>query len=190
MNSTQVNELEQNQPLVAFSPVPEDTQELRDLKQDHPELYKAYVDNVVEGYANNRRVFISVMRAFLISHYSTVVMYWILFFVGVAAVTAAILVGLMGQQTFALSAAFIGVGAASFVAYFIGRSSQSVEENLVYITWLGLIYNSYWTHISWATKQATAQAELDKATNDALTQIKELLERHASSSSKRFKLSG
>jgi hypothetical protein len=58
---------------------------------------------------------------------------------------------------------------------------QSVEENLIYITWLGVIYNSYWTHLAWATQRKTAQAELDKATVDALKQLEKLVDRHAKS---------
>jgi hypothetical protein len=58
---------------------------------------------------------------------------------------------------------------------------QSVEENLIYITWLSVIYNSYWTHLAWATQPDTAQAELDKATADALKQLEQLVNRHARS---------
>jgi hypothetical protein len=156
--------------------------ELNRLKQEHPELYYAYVENVKAGYESNKRVFDRVLRAFMTSHYSTMVMYWILFAVGVGAVLAAILTGLtQSQPQLAAAAAFVGVGAAAFVAYFISRSTQSVEENLVYIAWLGVIYNSYWTHLAWATKPETAQAELDKATASALEELQKLLDRHAES---------
>ena len=78
-------------------------------------------------------------------------------------------------------AVFAGLGVVSFVLYFISRPTQAVEENLVYITWLGVIYNSYWTHIAWATKPEAAQAELEKATADAMQQLNSLLDRHAQS---------
>jgi hypothetical protein len=70
---------------------------------------------------------------------------------------------------------------AAFVTYFISRSTLSIEENLLYITWLGVIYNSYWTHLAWATQRNTAQAELDKATVDAIAQLERLVDRHARS---------
>lgn len=162
-----------------FSPPPV-VPEMDRLKENHPELYKAYVDHLKEGYKNNSRIFGKVLSAFMASHTSTLVMYWILFAVGVGAVVAAIVLGML-QEELAIGAAFIGVGAAAFVAYFIGRSTQSVEENLVYITWLGVIYNSYWTHLAWATKPETAQAELEKATAAALAEIRKLLDRHATS---------
>jgi hypothetical protein len=76
---------------------------------------------------------------------------------------------------------FAGLSVVSFLIYFISGPTQAVEENLIYTTWLGLIYNSYWTHLAWATKPDMAQAELEKATTDALQQLNALLERHAQS---------
>jgi hypothetical protein len=75
----------------------------------------------------------------------------------------------------------LGVGVAAFIAYFITRSTLSLEENLIYITWLGVIYNSYWTHQAWATQRDSAQLELDKATTDAIAQLERLVDRHAQS---------
>jgi hypothetical protein len=113
-------------------------------------------------------------------------MYWILFGVGISTVIAAIVLAFQGNAL--SSALFLGVGVAAFVAYFIDRSTLSVEENLLYITWLGVIYNSYWTHLAWATQRDTAQAELDKATADAIAELERLVERHAQSAKGRAKL--
>ena len=170
-----------------YSPAPAPTEELAVLREQHPDLYQAYADHVKEGYKNNGRIFDDVRRAFMRSHNSTVVMYWILFIVGIATVITGIVLAAVGN---ALAAAvFLGMGVAAFVTYFIGRSTQSLEENLLYITWLGVIYNSYWTHLAWATQRETAQAELDKATTDALQQLEKLVNRHARSVKGRPKLS-
>ena len=171
---------------VSYSPAPAPTTELAELKEQHPELYQAYVDHVKEGYQNNGRIFDDVRRAFMRSHNSTVAMYWILFAVGAGTVIAAIVLALQGNPV--ISAVFLGVGVASFVGYFISRSILSVEENLLYITWLGVIYNSYWTHLAWATQRDTAQAELDKATTDAIRQLERLVNRHARSAKGRQEL--
>ena len=171
----------------AFSPAPE-SEELIKLKAQHPDLYQAYVEHIKEGYKNNGRIFDDVRRAFMRSHNSTVVMYWLLFAVGVATVVTGIVLAAQGN---ALSGAiFLGVGVAAFVTYFISRSTQSIEENLLYITWLGVIYNSYWTHLAWATQRDTAQAELDKATTDALKQLEKLVNRHAKATKERPNLPG
>jgi hypothetical protein len=161
----------------AYSPAPAPTQELAELKAQHPELYDAYITHVKEGYENNARVFDDVRRAFMRSHNFTVAMYWILFAVGVGTVIAGIVLALQGNAV--IGAVFLGLGAAAFITYFISRSTLSIEENLLYITWLGVIYNSYWTHLAWATQRDTAQMELDKATTDAIQQLEKLVDRHA-----------
>ncbi len=171
----------------AFSPAPE-SEELIKLKAQHPDLYQAYVDHIKEGYKNNGRIFDDVRRAFMRSHNSTVVMYWLLFAVGVATVVTGIV--LAAQGNIVAGGVFLGVGVAAFVTYFISRSTQSIEENLLYITWLGVIYNSYWTHLAWATQRDTAQAELDKATTDALKQLEKLVNRHAKATKERPTLPG
>jgi hypothetical protein len=137
------------------------------------------VAHVQEGYAKNTRIFDDVRKAFLRSHHSTLVMYWILFLIGAGTVAAGIVLALQGNAV--SGAVFLGVGVVAFITYFISRSILSAEENLIYITWLGVIYNSYWTHLAWATQRETAQAELDKATTDAIAQLKCLIDRHAES---------
>lgn len=171
----------------AFSPAPA-PEELIKLKEQHPDLYQAYVEHIKEGYKNNGRIFDDVRRAFMRSHNSTVVMYWLLFAVGIATVVTGIVLAAQGNAL--AGAVFLGVGVAAFVTYFISRSTQSIEENLLYITWLGVIYNSYWTHLAWATQRDTAQAELDKATTDALQQLEKLVNRHAKAVKGRPKLTG
>ncbi len=171
----------------AFSPAPA-SEELIKLKEQHPDLYQAYIDHVKAGYENNGRIFDDVRRAFMRSHNSTVVMYWLLFAVGVGTVITGIVLAAQGNAL--AGAVFLGVGVAAFVTYFISRSTQSIEENLLYITWLGVIYNSYWTHLAWATQRDTAQDELDKATTDALQQLEKLVNRHAKAVKARPKLTG
>ena len=172
----------------AFSPSPAPTKELAELKAQHKDLYDAYVAHVQDGYKNNARIFDDVLRAFMRSHNSTVAMYWILFAVGVGTVVTGIVLALQGSAV--AGAVFLGVGVAAFVTYFISRSTQSVEENLLYITWLGVIYNSYWTHLAWATERDTAQMQLDKATVDAIAQLERLVNRHAKSVKGRSNLGG
>ena len=102
---------------------------------------------------------------------------WIVFGVGIAAFVAAVVTGIT-QQNAPLTALFGGLTIVSFVTYFIGRPTQSVEENLQYVTWLGIIYNTYWTRLSWAVDPETAPAVLDMATAEAITQLKELSKHH------------
>jgi hypothetical protein len=161
----------------AFTPPPVASRELDHLKQHHPDLYKAYVEHIQTGYKQNGRIFDDVRRAFMRSHNSTLAMYWLLFAIGAGTVVTAIVLALQGSAL--VSTLFLGVGVVAFVGYFVGRSVISVEENLLYITWLGVIYNSYWTHLAWATDPKTAQGELKQATADAISQIKQMIDRHS-----------
>ena len=147
-------------------------------KQKHPELYAAWVQHIKAGYINSDSLFSQILQAFMRSHYSTVVMYWVLFVMGVGFfITGTVLAVQKGESVTGL--VFGGLSVVSFLTYFITRPSQTVEENLLYITWLGMLYNSYWTHLNWSFDGRTAQSELDKATESAITQIKELIASHA-----------
>lgn len=151
-----------------FSPPPAEPENLDPaLKLD---LNKAYVKHIKDGYTNTDEVFKQILNAFLTSHYSTVIMYWAVFIVGIAVVVS----GFLSQNIWATLAAGFGVGA--FVTFFISRSISSIEQNLLYITWLGVIYNTYWVHQQWSHDPDKAQQELDKANRDALAQLKELVD--------------
>ena len=67
----------------------------------------------------------------------------------------------------------------TFLTFFISRPTQSIEENLNFITWLSIIYSGFWTHQAWQFEGKNAQEVLDRATRDAISQIKELIDRHA-----------
>jgi hypothetical protein len=111
-------------------------------------------------------------------------MYWTLFAIGVGFFAAAVGTALFGDSLVP-GAVFGGLSIVSFLTYFVSRPTQAVEENLQLITWLGIIYNSYWTHLNWSFDEESAQEVLDKATVAAIAQIKELLDKHAELMQKR-----
>jgi hypothetical protein len=159
-------------------PVPEN------YKNENPELYEAWVEHIKAGYENNDQIFQRILDAFMRSHNSTVIMNWILFAVGIGFfITSVILV--LFQNSPGPAALFGGLSIGAFLTYFLTRPTQAVEENLQYVTWLGIIYNSYWTRLAWSFDEESAQAVLDEATEDAIVQLKDLVERHATSTGKR-----
>ena len=169
-------ETEGNKPMEpSFSPPPSIPENLK----EHPELQKAYIEHIISGYKNTDSIYKNIMRSFLISHYSTVSMYWLLFLLGGGLFFA----GFFFDN---LWVTVVGaIGAAAFVMFFLARSVQSLEQNLLYITWLGISYNTYWTHQLWSYDPTTSQQELDNATNDAIKQINELIDRYEVSYKKR-----
>jgi len=153
-------------------------------REHHPELYAAWVKGIEAGYLNNQQVFQRVLDAFLTSHRSTVIMYWIIFVVGIAFFVTAVVLALVGDQP-VVAVAFGGLSVAAFLTYFLTRPTQALEENLFFITWLGMIYNSYWTHLNWASDPETADQVLEQATTKAVEQIQVLLDRYTALSGRR-----
>ncbi len=120
-------------------------------------------------------------------YYTTVWMYRILFTVGVLSfVVAAVLSASTRNAVFGLI--FGGLSVATFLSYFIGRPLQALEQNLKLITWLGIIYNTYWTRLVYAMEQSTVQQDLKAMTEEAIGQLKELIEKHDELSKQRPQL--
>ncbi|MEZ4609020.1 MAG: N-acetylmuramidase domain-containing protein [Caldilineaceae bacterium] len=162
-------------------PVPQLPGESRPLSEVDPELYAAWRAHVIEGYTNNRVMFDRILKGFMNPYWTTVTMYTILFAVGVASfVVAAVLAFQANTPGDALGtvAVFGGLSAAAFLAFFISRPLQALEENLQFITWLGIVYNTYWTRLVHAMDQATFHQEIEDATNDAVASIETMLTRH------------
>jgi glutathione S-transferase len=79
---------------------------------------------------------------------------------------------------------------AAFLGYFISRPLQALEENLQFITWLGIIYNSYWTTLTQAQDPAAYLDDVKQATDDAIARIKELMDKHTERSGARPNVRG
>lgn len=163
-------------------PIP-DSAELTLLKRDHPELYAAYVKHFENGYESNERIFRSILDAMLFSHRSTVIMYWALFVLGIGLFGVGAWLSVDGNGT--AGAVFGGLSVVSFLTYFVSRPTQALEENLMYITWLGILYNSYWTHLAWTFNRKSSLDELQRATTVVTGQLALLVDRHAKSVSAR-----
>jgi hypothetical protein len=151
------------------------------------ELYGNWVEYVKQGYEKNDRVFQRVLGAFTRDHNITVAMYVILFLVGVSLfVVAAILAVTEEEVAFKVAALFGGLGVVAFLRYFISRSVQSIEENLEFITWLGMIYNTYWTRLAWTFEERKTQEIVTEATEIAIQQLEQLIDKHAIARGKRY----
>lgn len=156
----------------------------RPWSEADPELYAAWRKHIEQGFANNQLMFNRVLEAFMNPYYTTVWMYRILFGVGVVALVAAGIISVVtGQQMAALVTA--GLGVAAIVSYFLSRPLQALEENLLFITWLGIIYNTYWARLANITYSSSTQADIDSATRDAIAQLSQLVDKHTELTGKR-----
>jgi hypothetical protein len=154
------------------------------LADKDPALYAAWREHITTGFEQNNEMFDRILHAFMGAYNSTVTMYKILFGVGVASfVAAAGLSAWTGRASFGLI--FGGLSAATFLSYFLSRPLHSLEQNLQFVTWLGVVYNSYWTRLLYMMDQSTVQKDLEDVTNDTVKQIEQLIDRYAEANSRR-----
>lgn len=157
-----------------------------DLSKVDPVLYAYWQEHVRLGFEQNSEMFRRVLDGFMNPYYTTVWMYRILFSVGLLAFVAGVGLSVWSREpVYALI--FGGLSAAAFISYFFNRPLQALEENLQFITWLGIIYNTYWTRLAYMFDQKTVQQDLHAATSDAVEQLDRLLNKHAELSGKRPK---
>jgi hypothetical protein len=147
-------------------------------------LYDLWLKHIERGFENNNTMFQGVLRAFMIPYYLTVAFYVIIFLVGIGLFIAAVRLS-VNQQTQLAGLFFGGLGVASFLGYFLSRPLRSLEENLQFITWLGIVYNTYWTRLLYMQDSKTVHADLKDATKDAVEQIEHMLNRNVEIAGKR-----
>jgi hypothetical protein len=155
-----------------------------DLVKNDPKLYEYWRDHIKAGFDHNDQMFRGILDAFMKPYQTTVWMYSILFAVGVLSFVAAAVLSVV-QKTPMYALIFGGLSVVAFIGYFISRPLRSLEENLEFITWLGMIYNTYWTRLAYAASQETVQQDLHTATEDAITELVALIDKHAIMSGQR-----
>lgn len=164
-------------PPPAALPLPAPGERGKSLQESDPELYKAWSEHIAAGYRNNQTMFDRVLRAYMAPYYMTIVLYGILFTVGVGAFIAAVWSAYNGQQ-WGVTATFAGLSVVTLLSFFVRNPLKSLEQNLMFITWLGLIYNTYWSRLTNTFDSKDVHQELDDATNKTIASIKELLAAH------------
>ena len=141
-----------------------------------PELYAAWREHVRAGFEQNSTMFRRILDAFMEPYHTTIWVYRILFGLGVLAFVAAIVVSVwLREPLFAL--VFGGLSIGAFLSYFVSRPIQALEENLQLITWLGVIYNSYWTSLASIQDPDSVQEELRTTTADTIAAIENLVDK-------------
>jgi hypothetical protein len=147
------------------------------LESMDPELYAAWRQHIIQGFRNNQEMFERVLNSFMVPYNTTVRMYRMMFVVGLISFLLAIAFSLWTREAY-FALVFGGLSAASFITFFLSRPLRSLEENLNYITWLGVIYNSYWARLVYALNVDTIQEDLREMTEDFVRQIERLIERN------------
>jgi len=162
--------------------------EHKSIRETDPELYAAWREHIENGYRNNELMFNRILEGFMNPYQTTIWMYRIMFGLGIAAFVAAVVVALVSDNAATAvggALVFSGLSVVVFLTYFLSRPLQALEENLQFITWLGIIYNTYWTRLTYALEMETFHEEIEDATDDAVAKIKEMLDEHGKRSGAR-----
>jgi hypothetical protein len=154
------------------------------LAEADSELYAAWRQHIERGIANNEIMFQRVLKAFMSPYWTTVWTYRALIAIGIGGFLLAAYLGLRDAQ-WAVTAVFGGLSIVAFLTFFLSRPLQALEENLQFITWLGVVYNTYWTRLVNAQNADTFQADLSGATNEFVQQLNQLVNVHGERSGKR-----
>ncbi len=159
------------------------------LYEADPDLYASWRQHIQHGFENNNEMFHRILNGFMNPYHTTIWMYRVMFGIGVFSfVAAAVLTYLLRDNaTTALGSAAIfgGLSVVTFLTYFVSRPLQALEENLQFITWLGIVYNTYWTRLAYSMDRKTFHADIEDATNDAIKEIERLIDKHGDRSHKR-----
>jgi hypothetical protein len=143
-----------------------------------PTLQNAWVEYMVNGFKHNEVMFKRTLDAFMKPYYLTIGMYVALFAVGIGLFVVAAFLAWSDPQSYT-ALAFAGLGAGAFVLFFIRQPLQALEENLEFITWLGVAFNTYWTRLMYMMDQRTVQADLKAAEEDYVRTVERLINKHA-----------
>jgi glucan phosphoethanolaminetransferase (alkaline phosphatase superfamily) len=139
---------------------------------------------MVNGFKNNEEMFRRTLEAFMKPYRLTIWMYVVLFAVGIAMFIVAVIVGLKDNKS-VVAIVFAGLGVGAFLAFFIRQPVQALEENLEFITWLGVAFNTYWTRLMYMMDMKTIQSDLKAADEDYCTSVERLITKHSELRGKR-----
>jgi hypothetical protein len=142
------------------------------------EVRAAWTEYIVNGFRQNEEMFKRTLAAYMKPYQLTLWMYGALFVVGIALIVLAAVAGLVRGQS-VVSIVFAGLGAGTFLLFFIRQPTQALEENLEFITWLGVSFNTYWTRLMYIQDTNTVQADLKLATDDFAVSVERLIDKHA-----------
>ncbi len=142
------------------------------------ELREAWNKYMINGFKHNEEMFKRTLNAFMKPYNITIGMYVAIFVVGILLFVLAAYLALAGNQP-VTAIAFGGLSVASFLLFFIRQPVQALEENLEFISWLGVAFNTYWTRLMYMDDIESIQTDLKAATDDYSQMVEGLIAKHA-----------
>jgi ABC-type multidrug transport system fused ATPase/permease subunit len=142
------------------------------------ELRQAWSKYMINGFKNNEKMFQSTLNAFMKPYNITILLYVVIFVIGILFFIVAVVLGFRGDQS-VLAVGFGGLSIISFITFFIRQPVQALEENLEFISWLGVAFNTYWTRLMYISNKDNVQDEIKTVTDDFSSMVERLIDKHA-----------
>ncbi len=139
---------------------------------------------MVNGFKQNEEMFRRTLDAFMKPYRLTVRLYVALFGVGIGLFVIAAVIGL-SQGNSVVAIAFAGMSVVAFLGFFVRQPLHALEENLEFVTWLGVAFNTYWTRLMYMTDSKTINLDLQAAEADFRASVEQLIRQHAELRGKR-----
>jgi hypothetical protein len=114
----------------------------RQSQEPASELDEAWTKYMVNGFTQNELMFRKTLSAFMKPYGLTVWLDVTLYLVGIGLFLAAVVIGLRNNNS-VVAIVFAGLSVTSFLAFFVRQPLHALEENLEFITWLGVAFNTY-----------------------------------------------
>lgn len=138
----------------------------------------AWIEYMVLGFKNNETMFKRTLEAFMKPYHLVTRLYGVLFAIGALLFVGAAWIGVSGGNS-AVAIVFAGLGAGAFLTFFVRQPVQALEENLEFISWMGVAFNTYWTRLMYMEDVKTVQQDLKAADDDYRQSIEQLITKHA-----------
>jgi hypothetical protein len=139
-------------------------------------LWIAWKESMVNGIKHSDEMFTNVLKKFTVPFWLSVIMNVAVFVIGMIGFTVAMIYGLIiGNSVFGI--VFGGLDITTVLSFFLSNPIERLERDVGFITWIGLVYNSYWIGLTYATNAATFQSDLKAITGDATKSIGDLLDK-------------
>jgi hypothetical protein len=100
---------------------------------------------------------------------------------GLLALVAAIYKGLVADNGAELGSAAVigGVSLGALISSLVLKPTESMERNAIFVPWMLLVLNTYWTRLVYMNDPTTVDKQLEDAAKDAADQFKLIAEAHA-----------
>lgn len=141
-------------------------------------LLDAWSEHMQKGFQRSEELYSKTLVAYMTAYDTTLTMNKVLFIVGIGLFLCAVALSVFTRE-WQFGLIFGGLGLGLFLAYFISRPMQALEENQEFIAWLGVAYNTYWSRLMYAQNQDTILADIKAAGDDFSAGIQKLIEKHA-----------